>query len=119
MIHASLPHENGAATNGAVMNGATANGAAATVSGWLKQTVHQFFSAVNWDDQPPEIQVLRQATHQPQSHSLNLLLTVNQFFSTVNWEGGAIAQPIKPAADPLSTPDQTKGFTLDDFSGLF
>lgn len=112
MTHASLPHQNGA-TNGAIAtNGATA-------AGWLKQTVEQFFSHVNWEDQPPEIQILRHTAAPGQAQSLSLLLTVNQFLSAINWEGGAVAQPIKPAVEPSGSTQQPNAFTLEDFSDLF
>jgi hypothetical protein len=80
---------------------------------WLRQTVQQFFNAVNWNDHSPEIQTLRlSAHHMPHS----LLLTVDQFFSTINWEGDA-AVPLKlPSASPVEVDDS---LTLEEFTDLF
>lgn len=94
------------------------NGSAPHTTPWLTQSVQQFFSSVNWDDNPPELQELKQTGAQGVNTELSMTLTVSQFFSAVNWDGAAIAsipesqdlvEPIAPAND----------FTLDDFSNLF
>jgi hypothetical protein len=93
---------------------------------WLQQTVQQFFSSFNWEDQLPEVQELRAASQADHAEPLSLKLTVSQFFGAINWEGNhAIATPINSeltfikdrlAIDILPNDD---GFTLDDFSNLF
>ncbi|NJO77130.1 MAG: hypothetical protein HC827_00465 [Cyanobacteria bacterium RM1_2_2] len=81
---------------------------------WLRQTVQQFFNAINWDDHPPEIQTLRLAARN-ESHS-PLLLTVSQFFSTINWEGDA-AVPLKPPS--VASAEADDALTLEEFTDLF
>ncbi|MCU0566967.1 MAG: hypothetical protein MUF49_10255 [Oculatellaceae cyanobacterium Prado106] len=91
------------------------------------QTVRQFFSRINWDDAPAEVQELKQqATETPTREPLSLHLTVRQFFGAINWDG---MDAIAPTPDPTPTfienlPDDppappNDGFTLDDFTGLF
>lgn len=97
---------------------------------WLHQTTQSFFSSINWDDNPPEVEQVRlDATSS--DGPLSLMLTVRQFFTSVNWDGTAssraipagIALRIAPEVDlPLSIePPQpaANAFTLDDFSDLF
>lgn len=86
---------------------------------WLHQTVQQFLQQINWEDQPPEVQVLRQPTIEGKDQPLSLLLTVNQFFSAIPWDGDPAAISPGPIAEPLSTDEEENSFTLDDFSGLF
>lgn len=87
---------------------------------WSTLTVQEFFRAVNWEDNPPEVQEIKLNLSQGEQTELSMMLTVSQFFDAVNWEGTAIAAapstspvlelpPAKPAMD----------FTLDDFSDLF
>lgn len=85
----------------------------------LHQTVQQFFQQINWDDQPPEIQILQQPTIAGKDQPLSLLLTVNQFFSAIPWDGDPGAMSPSPIAEPLSRDETADSFTLDDFSGLF
>ncbi len=92
------------------------NGASDLSQGWLRQSIQQFFTAVNWDDQPLEIQNLRIASSQEEAQGLSLFLPVNQFFSAFNWDGSAAA-PLKPTR-PTEKPAED-GLTLDDFSDLF
>lgn len=97
-------------------------GAAAKPASWLQQTTHSFFSSINWDDNPPEVeQVRRDATSS--DGPLSLMLTVRQFFTSVNWDGTASSRAIAPEVNlPLSAePPQpaANAFTLDDFSDLF
>lgn len=95
-------------------------------SAWLQQTVQQFFSGFNWEDQPPEIQELRVASQADDAEPLSLKLTVSQFFGAINWEGNqAIASSTHAeltfedlSAIDAPNPDDDD-FTLDDFSGLF
>lgn len=109
MTYAVSLHTNG---NG---NG---NGASHPSQPWLKQTVQQFFTAINWEDHAPEIQNLRLATVRGESQSLSLQLTVNQFLSAIPWDGDTVAVPPKPAIEPVSEAE-SNAFTLDDFSDLF
>jgi hypothetical protein len=101
MTQATLPQTNGSSIH--------------PPQAWLKQSVQQFFNAVNWENHSLEIQTLRLAA-QSESQPCSLLLTVNQFFSTINWEGDA-ATPPKPTPSPATSADSI--FTLDDFSDLF
>lgn len=84
---------------------------------WMKQSVQQFFMAVNWENQPSEIQELKQSTFN-QHQTLSLTLKVSQFLNAIPWEGRMIATMPQPEG---STPVKsgTNAFTLEDFSGLF
>jgi hypothetical protein len=104
MNHAILPQTNGAT--------------AYPPEAWLKQTVRQFCNAINWDDQPPEIQHLRLSHAEGEAQSLSLFLTVNQFFSSFNWAGDGTAPSPQFRPEPASDP-ATDTLTLDDFSDLF
>lgn len=88
---------------------------------WLRSSVQSFFSGINWDDNPPEVQEIRRTYTEPSrsEEPLSLTLSVCQFFAAINWEGGGGAIAAPPAA-PLSTPAATvDDLTLDDFSSLF
>jgi hypothetical protein len=90
---------------------------AALPQAWLKQTVHEFCNAINWDDQPPEMQRLGLTQPQEETQPLSLLLTVNQFFGNFNWAGDGMTTPQfrpEPAFDTA-----TDTLTLDDFFDLF
>ncbi|WP_088891901.1 hypothetical protein [Leptolyngbya ohadii] len=119
MTHILFPTMNSSGSNGSTLNGATSHPELA----WKQQSVHQFFSQVNWEDQPPEVQKFQQASEDGLIGSL--LLTVNQFFSTVNWEG-VPAQPQEHLPlgnlnlnNPLNSASKADLFTLDEFSDLF
>jgi hypothetical protein len=89
---------------------------------WLQQTTHSFFSSINWDDNPPEVEQVRlDATSS--DGPLSLMLTVRQFFTSVNWDGTSSGRAIAPEPSmPLSAePPQpaANAFTLDEFSDLF
>ena len=87
---------------------------------WLQLTTQQFFSRFNWDDNPPEVQQLRQATATGSTDPLSMTLTVSQFFGAINWDGAAIAQiPSTSPTLPDTHLSSDKLFTLDDFSDLF
>lgn len=85
---------------------------------WLRQSVQQFFSKFNWEDNPPEVQELRQVASQAGQQTLSLTLSVTQFFNAVNWEGSSIAAMPHPEASP-SPGAVNDAFTLEDFSDLF
>lgn len=90
---------------------------------WLRQSVQQVFSSMNWDDHPPEIHELKTAASETiaqggQAEPLSLTMKVNQFFATFNWDGAAIALPTPPANSVEQT-SPGDAFTLDDFSDLF
>jgi hypothetical protein len=103
----TLAHTNG--------NGKTAHTAS---EAWLTMTAREFFSGVNWDNNPPEIQELKLSTSQEEGTPLNLmLLTVSQFFTAVNWDGMAIAPTPTPSVP--TKPEKPTDFTLEDFSDLF
>lgn len=89
-------------------------------SDWLQLSTQHFFSRFNWDDNPPEVQQLRQNTVAGSTAPLSMTLSVSQFFGAINWEGEAIAQahhaPQASLDDGLSG---ANSFTLDTFSDLF
>lgn len=88
-------------------------------SDWLQLSTQNFFSRFNWDDNPPEVQQLRQDTAAGSTAPLSMTLTVSQFFGAINWDGEAIASS---AAAQTSLDDDLSGndiFTLDEFSNLF
>jgi hypothetical protein len=105
-----LPHTNGSTS------GSTASHADSIDNVWLRQTVRQFFGNFNWNDNPPEVEELRQTTSNGQQ-PLSMTLTVKQFFSAIDWDGNAIAA-IPPTEQP-PTLNPADAFTLEDFSDLF
>jgi hypothetical protein len=101
----TLPHTNGS------------SGLDST-SDWLHRSVRDFFSHLNWDDRPPEIQVTVHSTETDlAAEPLGLSTSVSKFFSAYNWDGSDIAAPVPTAPTPPISQDSE--FTLDDFSGLF
>lgn len=112
MSNAAVAHTNGK-TNG--MNGGM-NGSTPTSKPWLQQTVHQFFTAFNWEGHSPEVQELKLTALHGNDASLSLTLTVSQFFGAIAWDGNAIATTPTPTT---STPSSNEDFTLEDFSDLF
>lgn len=96
------------------------NGSTPPKTLWSGLTVQKFFEAVNWEDNPPEVQEIKRTASQGDNRTLSLMLTVSQFFGAVNWDGTAIAAVPPPQEEPeaqvASGMDQ---FTLDDFSSLF
>ncbi len=83
---------------------------------WMQQSVCQFFGHFNWNDNPPEVQELRQtASTEPQSF---MTLTVKQFFAAIDWDGNAIATP-PPSDSAVPAKNPVDAFTLEDFSDLF
>lgn len=97
------------------------NGTAPKPPVWASLTVQEFFRAVNWEDNPPEVQEIKLNLSQGENTELSMMLTVGQFFEAVNWEGTAIAAapiPNEPGLEaPLAAP--VMNFTLEDFSDLF
>jgi hypothetical protein len=97
------------------------NGSTPKSQSWLHHSVQKFFSGVNWEDQPPEVQEIKlnvmEAAAQGQPTTLSLQLSVSQFFSAIAWDG----TPIAAAPDNFSTPEASNAdsFTLDDFTDLF
>jgi len=84
---------------------------------WLQASVQSFFAALNWEDNPPEVQQVKIASAQSENAGpLSLTLTVNQFFAALNWDGAAIAAPVQQQAPTQPAADT---FTLDAFSDLF
>lgn len=108
MNNTAIAHTNGK-TNGL-------NGSTPPSKPWLQQTVHQFFTAFNWEGHPPEVQELKLTALQGHDGSLSLTLTVSQFFSAIAWEGNAIATTPTPTTSAASS---NEDFTLEDFSDLF
>lgn len=94
--------------------------ASATAHTWLQSSVQSFFSNINWEDNPPEVQQIKQNAAQSDGANavpVSLTMSVSQFFAAINWDNATIAAPIQPA----KTPSQPKPneITLDDFSSLF
>lgn len=85
------------------------------VDQWLQSSVQDFFSAVNWDNHPPETQTSTQPLPS-YAEPLSLEMSVVRFFASFNWDGATIAAPTAP--EP-TTPTRKTEFTLDDFSDLF
>lgn len=90
-----------------------------TMDSWLQTSTRKFFSSVNWDDNPPEVQEIKQKVAENPTEELGRDLTVSQFFASVNWDDDAAVAP--PAADFLADllEEPANSFTLDDFSDLF
>lgn len=104
MSTVALPHKNGSA-------------AVAPADSWLLASVQKFFTGINWEDNPPEVQEIRMAAaSEAGATSLNMTMSVCQFFAAVNWDGTEIAAAPAPVVEPVSKPDD---LTLDDFSSLF
>ena len=83
---------------------------------WLRASVQQFFSALNWEDHSPELQEIKLTALNETAVPLSLTLSVSQFFAAINWSGTTIAAPV-PIQPPVPPP--TDDLTLDDFSSLF
>lgn len=102
----TLPHTNGSA-------------AFRSSEAWLQSSVQKFFTGINWDDNPPEVQKAKIASSEPgNAGPLNLTMPVNQFFATFNWDGSAIAGAV-PQQQSFSQTPKPNEITLDDFSSLF
>ncbi len=89
--------------------------ASMNTSNWLQSSVQEFFSTLNWEDLPLDIQHPGQVSPQYSDAPLSLNLSVSNFFAAVNWEGATIAAPVLTTTQPTSN----TSFTLDDFSDLF
>lgn len=83
---------------------------------WLQSSVQQFFSRVNWDDNPPEVQEIK-LTSQASPGPLSLTLSVNQFLAAFNWDDTTIAAA--PSQPSIPVPSDNRDLTLEDFSSLF
>lgn len=83
---------------------------------WLQSSVQDFFTAVNWDDHPPEIRASATTATDASSEPFSLEMSVSRFFASINWDGNAIAAPV-PQEQPQAI--RKNEFTLDDFSDLF
>jgi hypothetical protein len=90
-------------------------------SDWLQWTVKEFFTHVNWSDQPPEIQAIQITTLEGGTPELSLQLTVSQFFSSIPWDGKVAAAPV--AAEVLvsddAPPSGKSDMSVDDFADFF
>jgi hypothetical protein len=83
---------------------------------WLQSSVRDFFTNLNWEDHPPDVQVAAQPLDTPIAETLNFGMSVCKFFASFNWDGAEIAAPVSVEVLPTAS---ESGFTLDDFSGLF
>ncbi|MEB3213117.1 MAG: hypothetical protein VKL39_17330 [Leptolyngbyaceae bacterium] len=97
---------------------------------WLRSTVQEFFSSVNWENRPLQVvdsQDLFSNHAEPDAApggtakpllKLDMKLSVNQFFDIFPWEGQpAIAEPISLTDLPLGDDTVDDEVTLDDFFG--
>ncbi|WP_421655738.1 hypothetical protein [Leptothermofonsia sp. ETS-13] len=85
---------------------------------WMQISVQKFFTAINWEDNPPEIQQVRLAASEPNNIStLSMTMNVSQFFAALNWDGNEIAAVTQD--QPSIQPPKPDEITLDDFSNLF
>lgn len=92
---------------------------------WLRSTVEEFFSAINWDDRPIEpAPSVSKVDSEPAASSaahtpLSMTMSVSQFFTLFPWDGQrAIAAPLSVTM-PLPNTTEGADITLDDFSDLF
>lgn len=99
---------NGSSPHGSAPIGSTKN--------WLQSSVQEFFSRINWEDAPLEVQELKLHALQGSDTPLSLTLSVSQFFAAIPWEGTPIAPQTGNQVESESTEN---AFTLDDFSNLF
>jgi hypothetical protein len=100
---------------------------------WLKSTVEEFFSSVNWDDRPIEVVTPKtlfdgdstpdsaEPSGSPAHVSLSLTMSVSEFFDAFPWDGQPIiAAPIPvQETSPDDPPEDVNDVTLEDFSDLF
>ncbi|MFZ9737071.1 MAG: hypothetical protein ACO3EZ_03580 [Prochlorotrichaceae cyanobacterium] len=102
----------------AALNG---NATQSKAAHWLQATVKEFFSQVNWSDQPPEIQAIQMTTLEGSTPELSLQLTVSQFFNAIPWDGKVVAAPAT-AEVPISDdapPSGSGEISVDDFADFF
>lgn len=85
---------------------------------WMQQSVQQFFSGFNWDNQPPQVQKGQLFDGLDENVVPSLQLTVNQFLSAIPWEGSPLSNLASSRLEDLPAPPAAS-FTLDDFSELF
>lgn len=109
MSSATLPYTNGSKPH-------------APMDSWLQISTRKFFSSINWDDNPPEIQEIKQqVADSPPTVEAGPDLTVAQFFATVNWDDEAVV-PSSSTGDTFLSElleEPLSNFTLDNFSDLF
>lgn len=88
---------------------------------WLRRSVGEFFTAIDWDLQPLLVQQSEQAgaaVWQGSNEPLSPMLSVSQFFSCFPWEGKQVAAPVPGRIAPAAESSSNE-LTLDDFSSLF
>ena len=91
-----------------------------TSSHWWQASVQDFFSSINWEMHPVEVQEFKQAQLQGSTKPLSLTLSVAQFFSCMAWDGQPVVAPDFADSQNLEIPrEETDDLTLDDFSDLF
>ena len=88
---------------------------------WLEVTVRDFFTQVNWADQPPEIQAIQITTLEGTAPEMSLQLTVSQFFQSIPWDGKTVAAPAvaEELMGDASPPPSGDAFSVDDFADFF
>lgn len=90
---------------------------------WLKQSVQQFFQAVNWDGRalaPPPTDDTTLTPAAPVSTALSLTMKVSDYFDAIPWDGiPVIAAPIFLDSPEESAPTPQDNVTLDDFFSSF
>ncbi len=89
-------------------------------STWLQSSVQAFFSGINWEDNPPEVQQIKQNAAQSvgtNATPVSFTMSVSQFFAAINWDNATIAAPVQQTQSPGQP--KSNSITLDDFSSLF
>ena len=97
---------------------------------WLRSSVQDFFSAVNWENRPLQVVEPQEQLSDSQEAiapngsddigliGLDMKMSVRTFFDTFPWDGKpAIAEPIVLSDLSLEEADREEGITLDDFFG--
>lgn len=92
-----------------------------TSNNWLNATVWEFFTQVNWADQPPEVQAIQITALDGTAPEISLQLTVSQFFNAIPWDGKAVAAPLALdfVTNEASPPSGSSEFSVDDFADFF
>lgn len=99
----------------------TLNSKTTASENWLTHSVQEFFSAINWELNAPEVHEVKQAVSLRSDRPIPLTFTVSQFLNCIPWEGVKTQEVVspEPVLDLNSVTPSVTEFTLDDFSSLF
>lgn len=87
---------------------------------WLQTSVQDFFSSINWEMAPVEVQQFKRESLQASPELTSLTLSVARFFSCIPWEGQPVIAPSFAESENLEIEqEESEDLTLDDFSSLF